>query len=67
MLRESAAPLSRHGDLVNRFMIPGTDIVNVKGEEHDFVNMPERPARRKTTSSRDVPPSSSAVQLNELM
>jgi hypothetical protein len=32
MLRESAAPLSRHGDLVNGFTMPGTDIVNVKGE-----------------------------------
>ena len=32
MLRESVAPLSRYGDLVNGFMMPGTDIANVKGK-----------------------------------
>jgi hypothetical protein len=32
MLRESVAPLSRYGDLLNGFMMPGTDIVNVKGK-----------------------------------
>jgi hypothetical protein len=63
MLRESAAPLSRHGDLVNGFTMPGTDI-HCGREEHDFVNNGQS-QRRKTISPRDVQHPSSAV--HELM
>jgi hypothetical protein len=42
MLRESAAPLCGYGGLVKGFMMPGTDMVNVKGKNMTLLTMMAR-------------------------
>jgi len=56
MLRESVAPLGRYGDLLNGFMIPGTDTVKVKGKNMTFVDNDGQRASRYKLPSRDVLP-----------
>lgn len=56
MLRESVAPLSGNGGLVKGFMIPGTDMVNVKGKNMIlYCNNGGRPAIVVKLPSRDAP------------
>jgi hypothetical protein len=70
MLRDSVASLSGYGDLANGFMMPGTDIVNVKGKNMTslIVMASQPPDSSLNYPSRDLPiPATGIVHLTRAL